>query len=310
MKFLFTAIILIIFHFASAQNDTSAILKPSGDTVLFTDFKPVYTTELSKYYIITIDKIEYTKDEMILYLGLAIHTDQKKLGFEIFGEKGQYAMRLISKEKIYDMNNIKNIRLNGKLYSKIIPNDDYLHCDVRQGEKLTWEIYFPRLPKEIKTVNLIQNTGGYFYEDPFTYLNIQIKSSADNTGNKKEKDLLNKMELNKPITLKNIYFETGKSNLLDSSFAELNTLFNILKSKPKMIIQISGFTDNVGKAEDNIVLSQARANAVKKYLSDKGIDNTRIITKGYGSSDPKASNETKEGRAVNRRVEITVLKNE
>jgi outer membrane protein OmpA-like peptidoglycan-associated protein len=118
------------------------------------------------------------------------------------------------------------------------------------------------------------------------------------------------MQLNKPLTLNNIYFETGKSNLLNSSFAELNTLFNILISKPKMIIQISGYTDNVGKAQDNIVLSEARANAVKKYLSDKGIDNKRIITKGYGSSSPKANNDTEEGRSQNRRVEIMVLKNE
>ena len=126
----------------------------------------------------------------------------------------------------------------------------------------------------------------------------------------KEKNLLNKMELNKPLTLNNIFFETGKSNLLDSSFAELNTLFSILKSKPKMIIQISGYTDNTGNTQDNIVLSEARANAVKKYLSNKGIDNNRIIAKGYGSSNPKASNDTAEGRANNRRVEIMVLKNE
>ena len=126
----------------------------------------------------------------------------------------------------------------------------------------------------------------------------------------KEKNLLNKMELNKPLTLNNIYFETGKSNLLDSSFAELNTLFNILKSKAKMMIQISGYTDNTGNAQDNIVLSEARANAVKKYLTDKGIDNKRIIAKGYGSNNPKASNDNAEGRAKNRRVEIMVLKNE
>ena len=77
-----------------------------------------------------------------------------------------------------------------------------------------------------------------------------------------------------------------------------------------MIIQISGYTDNTGNTQDNIVLSEARANAVKKYLSNKGIDNNRIIAKGYGSSNPKASNDTAEGRANNRRVEIMVLKNE
>ena len=187
-------------------------------------------------------------------------------------------------------------------------------------------------PKEWFTISwtyIAQDTfkyftiGNFFNNDDTKFRNTNKKSHAvefiiDNVKIEevierdtiKEKNLLNKMELNKPLTLNNIYFETGKSNLLDSSFAELNTLFNILKSKPKMVIQISGYTDNIGKTQDNIVLSEARANAVKKYLTDKGIDNNRIIAKGYGSSNPKASNDTAEGRAKNRRVEIMVLKNE
>ena len=77
-----------------------------------------------------------------------------------------------------------------------------------------------------------------------------------------------------------------------------------------MIIQISGYTDNVGKAEANLILSEARANAVKQYLFENGVNKNSLIAKGYGSSNPKTSNETEEGRAQNRRVEIIVLKNE
>jgi len=158
-------------------------------------------------------------------LGLFLNTDIKGIGIDIFGKKDLRGMCLTSKEKIFHMHDIKNIRLNGKLYSAIIPNDEYLSCYVNQGEKLTLEIYFPRLPKEIKSVNLIFNNNAYNIEAPFNYLNIQIKYNGDD---KTEKNLLNKMELNKPFTLNNIYFETGKSELLESSFAELNTLFNIL----------------------------------------------------------------------------------
>lgn len=306
-KISFTIIFLFAFYFASAQNYSSATSKSQGDSVLFTDFKPVYSTYKPKFCTLTIDKIEYTKDEMILYLGFE-NNDTKDMNFPIFGKKNEEAMCLISKEKIFNMHDIKNFRWNGNSYSTLIPDDSSLRFNVKAGEKLTWEIYFPLLPKEIKTVSLIYGKD-QFINNPLNYVGIKIKSFSECMSELKEKELLNKMELNKPLTLNNIYFETGKSNLLKSSFAELNTLFNVLNSNPKMTIQISGYTDNVGKAQDNIVLSEARANAVKKYISDKGIDNNRIIAKGYGSGNPKASNNTEEGRSQNRRVEIMVLKN-
>ena len=305
MKFFFTAIILIIFYFASAQNNTSGF-KSSNSSILFTDFKPNYTTEKSKFCNFYIDKIEYTKEEMIFYFHI-VNSNKHDMNFPI-SKKEKEVWFLKSGNKIFNIYNIKNFRLNDKPFSSAIPKDSVLHCQVNKGGKLTCEIYFPRLPEEIKLVNLINGYDGV-KDSIFSYFNIQIKYPDDNNSDKKEKDFSNEMELNKPLTLNKIFFETGKSNLLDSSFAELNTLFNILKSKPKMIIQISGYTDNTGNAQDNIVLSEARANAVKKYLTDKGIDNNRIIAKGYGSSNPKASNDTAEGRAKNRRVEIMVLKN-
>jgi outer membrane protein OmpA-like peptidoglycan-associated protein len=307
MKKSITVILLFVCYFASAQNNTSNTLNSSGDSVLYTDFKPVYSTNKQDFFTNTIDKIEYTKEVMILYLGFE-NNNTKDMSFPIFGKKNAGAMCLISKEKIFNMHDIKNFRLNGNSYAPAIPDDSSLRFSVKAGEKLTWEIHFPLLPKEIKIVSLIYGKD-QFVNNPFNYVGIRIKSFNECMSELKEKDLLNKMELNKPLTLNNIYFETGKSNLLESSYPELNTLFNILNSKPKMRIQISGYTDNVGKAQDNIVLSEARANAVKKYLSDKGIDNTRIIAKGFGSSNPKASNNTEEGRAQNRRVEIMVLKN-
>ncbi len=292
-------------YFCFAQNNTSDTLKSSVDSVSFTDFNPVYSTNKPKSITLTIDKIEYTKEEMIFYLGYE-NNDIKDSDFPIFGKKNELAMCLKSKEQIFYMHDIKNFRLNGNLYSAVIPNDNVFRCHVKEGEKLSWEIYFPRLPKEIKIASLIHGNN-QFSNNPFNYVGIKIKTSGECTGDIKEKDLLNKMELNKPLTLNNIFFETGKSNLLESSYSELNTLFNILNSKPKITIQILGYTDNIGKAQDNIVLSEARANAVKKYLSDKGIDNNRIVAKGYGSNNPKASNATDEGRAKNRRVEVKII---
>jgi len=306
MKFILTAIILITFYFASAQKNTSGFKSPNSP-ILFTDFKPDYNTGKTKLCNFHIDKIEYTKEEMILYFHI-VNSNKYDINFPISKRKDEVWF-LKSGNKIFNIHNVNNFRVNGKSYATRIPNDSVLDCQLKSGEKLTCEIYFPRLSEEIKIFNLINGYDGE-KDSIFSCFNIQIKYTGDNIGDKKEKELLNKMELNKPLTLNNIYFETGKSNLLDSSFTELNTLFNVLKSKTKMIIQISGYTDNVGKVQDNIILSEARANAVKKYLSDKGIDNNKIITKGYGSSNPKASNDTEEGRAQNRRVEIMVLKNE
>jgi len=326
MKYFFTAIILITFYLASAQNNTSGTFYSPGDSLLYTDVKPVYSKWV-KYFIL--DKIEYTKEEMILFVHYALKFDGVKY-ITIFGKKGRMPWHLLIilsyQNKSIEMRFVKNIRKDGKLLYAEIPNDDSLNIKINSGEKVTCEIHFnKRLPKNTKYVSLIEGVGYDEFEGHFNCYNIEVSKDIDDNSymnkNKvnykktnstspiKEKDLLNKMELNKPLTLNNIYFETGKSNLLDSSFAELNTLFNILKSKTKMIIQISGYTDNVGKTQDNLVLSEARANAVKKYLSDKGIDNKRIITKGYGSSNPKVSNDTAEGRAQNRRVEIMVLKN-
>jgi outer membrane protein OmpA-like peptidoglycan-associated protein len=105
----------------------------------------------------------------------------------------------------------------------------------------------------------------------------------------------------------NLEFETGKAIIQNSSFASLLELVNVLKKRPNYRIQISGHTDNVGDAASNQRLSLARAEAVKKFLTDNGIEDARIIALGFGATRPVASNATEEGRAKNRRVELEVL---
>jgi OOP family OmpA-OmpF porin len=69
-------------------------------------------------------------------------------------------------------------------------------------------------------------------------------------------------------------------------------------------VEIRGYTDSVGPASYNLELSQRRAEAVKQYLVNAGIDPSRLVAKGYGEADPIASNKTPEGRAQNRRIEF------
>ena len=117
-----------------------------------------------------------------------------------------------------------------------------------------------------------------------------------------------KPKIGQTIILENILFETAKSELLSESFPTLDSLFLLLANYPEMNIEIAGHTDNKGSIENNMKLSQDRANAVLVYLMDKGIDENRMIAKGYGSSEPIETNETEEGRLKNRRVAFKILK--
>lgn len=103
-----------------------------------------------------------------------------------------------------------------------------------------------------------------------------------------------------------IYFETGSAVIKKESFVDLDKLAEILKKHPEVRAAVEGHTDNTGNAANNMKLSDQRAASVKKYLIDKGEPADHISSKGYGITRPIASNDTKEGRAKNRRVAIAV----
>jgi outer membrane protein OmpA-like peptidoglycan-associated protein/tetratricopeptide (TPR) repeat protein len=108
------------------------------------------------------------------------------------------------------------------------------------------------------------------------------------------------------IILHNILFETGKSDLLSESLIELDKVVRLMKENPSIKIQISGHTDSIGKANDNLILSTARAKSVVDHLIAQGISGERLRSIGYGASLPIADNGTPEGRALNRRTELLV----
>ncbi|WMJ74860.1 OmpA family protein [Cytophagaceae bacterium ABcell3] len=115
------------------------------------------------------------------------------------------------------------------------------------------------------------------------------------------------LEVGKSINLDNIFFETGKAILRKESYEELDRVVRLLKTNTSINIEIAGHTDDVGNADFNKALSLDRAKAVSNYFKQKGIDEKRISSKGYGMEKPIASNETEEGRSKNRRVEFTII---
>ena len=119
---------------------------------------------------------------------------------------------------------------------------------------------------------------------------------------------LQPIEANASIILKNIFFDVNKYDLKPASQIELDELIKLLRENPLVSVQINGYTDNVGKPADNLLLSENRAKAVVNYLTSKGIDAKRLSYKGYGEAQPVSPNTTDEGRANNRRTELKVLK--
>ena len=120
---------------------------------------------------------------------------------------------------------------------------------------------------------------------------------------------LKNIKVGSNIALRNVFFNSAKWDIKADSYAELDRLVALLSDIPSLKIEISGHTDNVGSVSFNELLSQRRADEVVSYLVGKGVDKKRLSAKGYGQSKPVDSNNTAEGRALNRRTEFEIIEN-
>ena len=119
--------------------------------------------------------------------------------------------------------------------------------------------------------------------------------------------VLRKPEVGKKITLNNIFYDFDKANLRMESISECQRVLEVLNEIPTLKIEVSSHTDSRGNDDYNLKLSQERAQSVVDYLVSKGIAANRVIAKGYGESQPVATNDTEEGRQLNRRTEFKIL---
>lgn len=110
------------------------------------------------------------------------------------------------------------------------------------------------------------------------------------------------------LDLKDVYFDVNKATVRTTSTKDLENALNVMKANPQTRFSIYGYTDNTGPVEYNLKLSKERANTVWKYFIDKGITGNRLVHDGFGIENPKATNDTPEGRDLNRRVEIKMIK--
>jgi len=149
----------------------------------------------------------------------------------------------------------------------------------------------------------VHRKGYLFYSENYNMSDV----SSDSTYTA---DIpLQPIEANAHIILKNVFFDTKKTTLKPESITELDNVVRLMNENPNMKILISGYTDNVGKPEDNLALSKGRAVGVINYLISKGINNNRLSFKGFGETNPVGDNSTEQGRALNRRTELSVVGN-
>lgn len=111
------------------------------------------------------------------------------------------------------------------------------------------------------------------------------------------------------MRLDNLIFEVGKSKINPDSYGELDLVVSMMSNNPTMIVQLEGHTDYLGDPKENLKLSQARVDAVKEYVTSKGIKRDRVKTKAFGGTNPLSRDNTPEAHRMNRRVELRILEN-
>lgn len=206
---------------------------------------------------------------------------------------------------------IMDFALNEKVVEKGIVTGKV--SDKSSGEKVIAKISFPGT--EIPEITVDQTTGVYRIEvAPGTYTMASVADGyiafAQPIVIEAGKTLIMNIEMLKKggkINLRGIKFESGKATIMPESYYVLDEAVKMLKDNPKVRIEVQGHTDSVGSASSNMSLSQSRAEAVRIYLIQHGIEAERIVAKGMGESQPIADNGTKEGQAQNRRIEFLII---
>ena len=245
---------------------------------------------IGKVYNIFTFKKNYATDTLIFDLKKVIQFDEFENDIELKSNKIEVDLNITNKGIALNqpvevlVTNLETMKMTR---SMVMPDKDgRFKINLKKGEKYNINIS----PK-----------GYSFYN---TDVDLTKKKQ------KKEKKIevkLQKLEKETKLTLKNIIFETNSAELTIASYAELDRLVTLIKKNPKLQIEISAHSDNVGSDTYNLKLSNRRAQSVVEYLTDKDVPKDNLIAKGYGETKPIAPNDTDENKAKNRRVEMEIL---
>ncbi len=156
-----------------------------------------------------------------------------------------------------------------------------------------------------KDYGMSVNADGYMFHSE----NFNIPAATGYQEIRKDIQLL-PINPGAKVVLRNVFFDTGKATLRPESYPELQRLAQVFQLYPNIVVEISGHTDSRGSDAYNMKLSQARAQSVVDYLVSIGVPRSHLVAVGYGETQPVASNDTEEGRQLNRRVEAKILSND
>ena len=207
---------------------------------------------------------------------------------------------IIIHEKIKFAAEVTDITSNKRVKTKVT------YTNMNQDEVIIAETGEPVYLRKGDRYQVIASSDkGYFFSTSTVEAG---KGEPGPDGNHGLSVLLTPIKEGALLTLKNITFETNSAELKSSSFAELDRVIELMHQNPTVKIEIAAHTDDVGTDGYNFKLSERRAESAIAYLNKKGIVNKRFEAKGYGKSKPLAPNDSEENRAINRRVELIILK--
>lgn len=212
-----------------------------------------------------------------------------------------------------EVSEVKQIKIQGKILNKSssAPVEARISYRLLQQDSTQFqneitsdsEGKFSLTLKPDQAYELMVSADGFIKEKE------KILLSNGASGEELQKEiLLTPIEVGSTVSLEYVLFDRGTASMLPGSEENLNDVVDFLKENPNISIEVSGHTDNRGRPDLNLLLSQDRAKAVKEYIVSKGINAERITDKGYGGTKPIASNAIEEERKKNRRVEFTIIK--
>lgn len=311
--------------------ETTPFLASDGATIYFSSDRPGGQGSNDIYYTKRIDKT-WKRWSKPANLGPAINTDGYDAYYAI-AAAGDYAY-MVSKKNTLGKGDIVRIKIKSDEPSAapIVPAPDPVALvsgkvvDTKTGKPIDARIIYENLADgtEVGTAQTDPRTGEYKIVLP-KGVKYGVRAVAkDFIAEAQSIDLTNMkggfqevngtnltlvpIEINAVGVLNNLFFDTGKAALRPESNAELDRMVLTFNENPGLVMEIGGHTDNVGTDAANLKLSQERADSVREYFIGKGIEPDRVQSKGYGEAKPKATNDTEEGRQINRRVEFKILK--
>ncbi len=310
-------------HVNTFKDETTPFIHPNGETLYFSSNGHVSMGGFDLYQSTLTDS---TWKE-VKNLGYPVNTHHDEVALLIAGD-GQTAYFAKEKERNYQLveSRLVSFELPNRLKTKPatyiigkVVNDET--SEPLRANLEVYDLKKDELLFEAKSDSLTgdyvmvlpsgKELGGYVKKKGFLFYDYHFISEPNTPAIPDTIEIrLKPIAVGQSLVLKNIYFETSSYELDDKSKTEINNVVEILKDNPKILVEISGHTDNIGSKTYNLKLSENRAKSVLQELVRFGISATRVKYRGYADEQPIATNETEEGRQSNRRIEFSVIQTE